>query len=389
MVAGIELLRIGACGAEGLPLAGLTVADADGAERPLEEALGLAGYDDLVFGGWDLSDDDLAKAASVHGVLGREHAEAVGPVLSQLRPWPAVANADFCRNVVGSNVVGYARLREQVEAVRADLRAFRADRSLDAVVVVNLASTERWPDLDDPSFATPEAFEAAVDADAAVIPPAMVYAYAALLEGMPHVNFTPSVAKDVPALLELARRRGVPVTGKDGKTGQTLLKTVIAPGAAQPGPAGGRVVLHQHPRQPRRPRARRPLVAAEQARHQGLGARRHPGLPGRGPPGAHRLYRPRGDDKEAWDNIDVTGFLGQPMQIKVNLLARGSVLAAPLGVGLVRLLDLAAQRGESGAQEQLGYFFKAPVTDDPATRPEHALHLQERALLDWLTAGRS
>jgi myo-inositol-1-phosphate synthase len=278
-VAGLELLRLGAVGAEGLPLADV---DADG----------LVPYESLVVGGWDLDDSDLAKAASVHGVLDHRQIEVAGPGLSQVKPWPAAGDEEFCRNVVGGNTVVAQGRRAQTEVIREDLRRFRETEALDGCVVVNLASTERWPDLTAAALQTPEAFEAGLDADDPSISPGMLYAYAAVMEGCGYANFTPSLAADAPALVLLAEQRGVPVAGKDGKTGQTMMKDGPGAGVPQPRAARRGLVLDEHPRQPRRPRARRPGVAGQQDRHQGVGARQHPGLPGRGPRRAHRLLPP-------------------------------------------------------------------------------------------------
>ena len=381
-VAGVELLRIGATGLEGLPLGDLRSRVVDGVTA--EERAGLAPYESLVFGGWDLSSDSLAKAVGVHGVLDREQAEAVAPVLEAMTPWPAAGNADFCRGVDGDNVVHAEGLRAQVEHVRGDLRRFREHEGLDGVVVVNLASTERWPDPAAPALATPEGFEAGLDADDPAIGPAMVYAYAAIREGAPYVNFTPSLAADVPALVELARREGVPVAGKDGKTGQTMLKTVLAPmfrsRALRVDGWYSTNILGNRDGQA----LDDPASLASKLGTKGSVLDSILGYPVEDHVVRIDYYRPRGDQKEAWDNIDVSGFLGQRMQVKVDFLCRDSILAAPLVLELARLADLARERGEGGVMEQLGYFFKAPMTADPAAVPEHALHEQERVLLDWL-----
>ncbi|RYZ33589.1 MAG: inositol-3-phosphate synthase, partial [Myxococcaceae bacterium] len=215
-VAGMELLRRGRVDTRGLPLAGV-------------KDMGLVDYGALTFGGWDLFDEDLEKAARNHAVLTDSQMEAVAPVLRGMRPWPAASNARFCKNVVGTATKKTRGLREQVQAIREDLVRFKKEQGLERVVVVNLASTEKSVDLSRPEFATPEAFEKALDADDAEIGPAMLYAYAAIVDGIPFANFTPSIAADVPALMELAKRTGAPIAGKDGKTGQTLLKTVLAP----------------------------------------------------------------------------------------------------------------------------------------------------------------
>jgi len=379
-VAGLEMLRAGGDTA-GLPLAGLEV---DG--RPVEEATGMVEYSDLVVGGWDLDGSDLRKAAEQHGVLDHHQLAQAGPYLSSVIPWAAAGDADFCRNVTGGNVVLAETRRAQVDAVRADLVRFREEQQLDGLVLVNLASTERWPDPTAPALQSVEAFEAGLDADDRSITPSMVYAYAAIAEGVGYVNFTPSLAADVPALVELAEQREVPVAGKDGKTGQTMMKTVLAPafrsraltveGWYSTNILGNRDGLALD--DPDSLESKLQTKGSVLDSILGYAVEDH----------VVRIdyYRPRGDQKEAWDAIDLVGFLGQRMQVKVDFLCRDSILAAPLAIELARLTDLAQQRGQGGVQTHLGWFFKAPMTPDGST-PEHALHRQERVLLDWLATG--
>ena len=377
-VAGLELLRLGIAGPDGLPLAGLKV---DG--RPIEETTGLVPYDGLVIGGWDLDATDLRKAAEQHGVLDHQQLEAVGAGLSAIIPWPAAGDEEFCRNVTGDNVVVAEGRRAQTDVVRADLRRFRAENALDGLVLVNLASTERWPDAAEPCLQSPEAFEAGLDADDRSITPAMVYAYAAIMEDVGYGNFTPSLGVDVPALLQLAERRGVPVTGKDGKTGQTMMKTVLAPAFRSRslrvegwystnilGNRDGFALDDQD-------------SLASKLQTKGTVLDSILGYPVEDHVVRIDYYRPRGDQKEAWDSIDLVGFLGQRMQIKVDFQCRDSILATPLVLEIARLLDLAQQRGQGGVQTHLGWFFKAPTTVDGRV-PEHALHKQEAVLMEWL-----
>jgi myo-inositol-1-phosphate synthase len=373
-VAGLELLRLGLTTEAGLPL---------GARE------GLVGYDEIVFGGWDVSADDLAAAAEGHGVLGGAALAAAAPALERVVPWPAIGDRDFCRGVDGAHRIAAPSKRDAVELIRADLRRFAED--VDRVVMVNLASTERPADLRSDALATLDGLEAALDADDPELGPAVLYAYAAIREGVPYANFTPSVAADAPALIELAEREQVPVAGKDGKTGQTLMKTVIAPGLRTRG-------LHVEGWFSTNILGNRDGQALDDpaSLQSKLGTK---GSVLDSILGYHvedhvvriEYYRPRGDAKEAWDTIDLVGFLGERMQIKVNFLCKDSILAAPLAIELARLLDRAAARGEGGVQEQLGAFFKAPTTADGSI-PEHALHRQEEALEAWLDAapaGRS
>lgn len=368
--AGIEALRRGGSNRrDGLPLAELAVA-------------GMAGYEDLHLEGWDLDGRDLAEAASHHGVLSPAQVETLGPALAGRRPWRGVASREFCRGIGGLNVNAVAGHRAAVEAIRDDLRQFRRRGGFDGLVMMNLASTERTPG-DSPALATPESFEAALDRNDPAIGPAMLYAYAAIAEGVPYGNFTPSCAADVPALAELSRRRGVPVAGKDGKTGQTFMKTVLAPALKAralhvDGWFSTNILGNRDGEALRDPDSlRSKLDTKGNVLDSILGYKVEDHIVD------IRYYRPRGDDKEAWDNIDVTGFLGQRMQIKVNFLCKDSVLAAPLAIEIARVLDLAQQRGEGGPQEQLSVFFKAPQVRN-GHAPEHAFPAQQRMLLEWL-----
>ncbi|TVT43443.1 inositol-3-phosphate synthase [Hymenobacter setariae] len=376
-VAGVALLRAGAMGTTGLPLATL----------PAQLTDQLVRYENLVFGGWDLSPDDLATAARQHGVLERHQMADVEDELKAIQPWPAVGNVRFCRNVTGQHLLKVESHAAAVEAIRANLQRFREEQDLERVVVINLASTEAMPDLSLPQFATPEAFEAAVQADDAQIPPAMLYAYAAILEDVPYVNFTPSCAADAPALLRLAEQRGVPVSGKDGKTGQTFMKTVLAPalharnlhidGWFSTNILGNRDGLALDNAESLASKITTKGSVLDQI--TGYKVDNHV---------VHiHYYKPRGDNKEAWDNIDVEGFLGQKMQIKINFLCRDSILAAPLALELARLADLAKRRNEGGVTPALGVFFKSPMVAHPNEVPIHGFEQQQAVLLNWLAAG--
>lgn len=379
MVAGAELIRQGACGTEGLPLSAFS--------KDEVPALGeLASYEDMVFGGWDLSSDDLASAALSHGVLDAPRMEAVKPAMSQMKPWPAVGNEKFCRNADGDNLVALPDHASAVAEIRRNLRDFAENNGFARTVLVNLASTERVTDPRLPVFASPEAFERGVEADDPEIGPSMLYAYAAILEGVPYVNFTPSVGAEVPALVSLAEERGVPLAGRDGKTGQTMLKTVLAPALRSRalhvdgwfstnllGNKDGFILDDSD-------------SLASKVDTKGSVLDEMLGYEVDDHIVKINYYKPRGDNKEAWDNVDLTGFLGQRMQLKVNFLCGDSVLAAPLVMELARLADLAKRRGEGGVQEQFGLFFKAPMTRN-GSKPEHAFHRQETTLLDWLANG--
>ena len=369
-VAGIEMLRAGSNDFAGLPLASAA-------------APGIAAYRNLHFAGWDLHGDTLDSAVREHRVLDREQQDLVSPALAQMTPWPAVGSVDFCKNVDGVNKVAAKDHREAVERIRDDIRKYRGSSGIENLVMVNLASVERWPDKGAAALASIEGFERGLDSSDPAISPAMLYAYAAIAEGVPYGNFTPSLAADVPALTAMAERENVPVAGKDGKTGQTFIKTVLAPafksrslyveGWFSTNILGNRDGLALD----------NPDSLRSKLNTKGSVLDDILGYPVEDHIVDIRYYRPRGDNKEAWDNIDLVGFLGQKMQIKVNFLCRDSILAAPLVIEIARVLDLARQRGQGGIQEQLGLFFKAPMT--PAgKREEHSFPVQERALLDWL-----
>lgn len=367
MVAGVELLKKSAVGTEGLPLAGLTVD-------------GLADYTDIVFAGWDLFGEHLAKAAEEHDVLTHKQFVAVDEALRAVKPWPAVENPNFLSNIDGGNQLAKTSHRATIDKLRANLREFSG--TCDSVVVINLASTEKLAAEGNEIFNSLAGFEKALDDNSPDISPATLYAYAAIAEKIPYGNFTPSVAADIPALIEFAEQQGVPIAGKDGKTGQTFIKTVLAPalrsralkvdGWYSTNILGNRDGLALSNEDSLASKVKTKSSVLEDI--LGYDVEDHIV--------DIRYYRPRGDDKEAWDNVDISGFLGQRMQIKVNFLCKDSILAAPLAIEIARCLDLAKQRGEAGIQEQLSVFFKLPMAK--SGKPEQAFHKQEAMLIDWL-----
>lgn len=366
MAAGIELLKKGLIGTEGLPLA---------------SASGLADYTDITFAGWDLFPDDLAKAAENHEVLTYKQQIAVSDALKEIKPWPAIGSERFLANIDGENKLAASSHRDTIAAVRANLAELKG--RCDSVVVINLASTEKLAAEGNEAFNSLEAFERALDESSAAISPAMLYAYAAIAEGVPYGNFTPSLAADIPALIEFAAKQNVPIAGKDGKTGQTFIKTVLAPALKSR-------ALHVDGWYSTNILGNRDGLALSNEDSLASKVRTKQsvlddilGYPVEDHIVDIRYYRPRGDNKEAWDNIDVRGFLGQTMQIKVNFLCKDSILAAPLAIEIARCLDLAGRRGEGGIQEQLSVFFKLPMAK--SGKPEHAFHKQEEELLHWLT----
>ncbi|NNE99670.1 MAG: inositol-3-phosphate synthase [Pyrinomonadaceae bacterium] len=370
MVAGIELLKKGLVRHEGLPLADLDE----------KAAILLVGYEDIVFGGWDLNQSNLDEAAAQHDVLTHKQFLAIEEALKGIKPWKSATNQRFLENIEGANNIESASHRETIEKIRDNLKDFKS--SCDSAVVINLASTEKLVDEMNVVFDSLEAFESAVDSNSNEISPAMLYAYSSIAEGVPYANFTPSVSADIPALIEFAENQGVPIAGKDGKTGQTFIKTVLAPAFKSRalkvdgwystnilGNRDGLALSNED-------------SLASKIKTKASVLRSILGYEVEDHIVDIRYYKPRGDNKEAWDNIDIKGFLGQSMQIKVNFLCKDSILAAPLAIEIARCLDLAKRNGESGIQEQLSVFFKLPMTK--AGSPEHAFHRQEDMFLNWL-----
>jgi len=366
MVAGIELIKKGIVGTGGLPLA--AAGDA------------LTDYSQIAFAGWDLFPDHLAKAAEQHDVLTHKQFVAVEESLRLIKPWPAVSDMHFLANINGTNRLDAATHRDAVERLRADLGGFR--KTVDSVVVINLASTEKLAAEGNESFNSLVDLDRALDENSPEISPTMLYAYAAIAEGIPYGNFTPSVATDIPALIEFAEKLRVPIAGKDGKTGQTFIKSVLAPalkarslkvdGWYSTNILGNRDGLALSDEDSLASKIKTKSSLLEDI--LGYDVEDHIV--------DIRYYRPRGDNKEAWDNIDISGFLGQRMQLKVNFLCKDSILAAPLAIEIARCLNLAHRRGEAGIQEQLSVFFKLPMSK--AGKPEQAFHRQEAMLIEWL-----
>ena len=367
-VAGSILMRKGLQRPVGLPLAEF-------------DHLDLADYSNLYFTGWDLYQDDLYKAAEHHRVLDREQLAAVKDEMSQMFPLEAIRKESYCEGVVNGedSTEGHRQLVATIQEQIADFAAEVGGN----VVVINLASTESALDLSDEKYQSIEAFEAALDSDHECISPAMLYAYACITSGTPYGNFTPSVAADVPALRMLAAERNVPVAGKDGKTGQTYVKTVIAPAlrarALEVDGWFSTNILGNRDGEA----LRKPKSLLNKINTKGDVLTSCLGYPVEDHVVKINYYKPRGDNKEAWDNIDVTGFLGHQMQIKVNFLCKDSILAAPLALEIARCLDLAKRKGRGGVAESLGVFFKAPMTPDGG-EPNHNFTEQQIELLRWL-----
>lgn len=366
IAAGIELLKAGKIDTKGLPLANVD---------------GLIDYTNIVVEGWDMSGEHLAAAAAEHDVLSHKQFVAVEDKLREIKPWQAIRDDRFLSNIDGDNLVTAVGHRANVDQIRHDLAAFK--QRCDSVVVINLASTEKLTDDGNEIFNALESFDAALDANSSDVSPAMLYAYASIAEGVPYGNFTPSLAADIPALIEFAETNGVPLAGKDGKTGQTFIKTVLAPalksrslhvdGWYSTNILGNRDGLALSNEDSLASKVKTKASVLDDM----LGYEVEDHIVD------IRYYRPRGDNKEAWDNIDISGFLGQQMQIKVNFLCKDSILAAPLAIEIARCLELAQRRGQGGICEQLSVFFKLPMSKGT---PVHAFHEQEAMLLSWLAS---
>ena len=358
-------------------------------EVPMREALPLAGLDQIAFGGWDLFPDDALATATNAEVLSDKHLNLVADELRAVRPMSAVFYPEFVRRLHGTNVKTAPSKADMVTQVREDIRRFMRDEKCDRAVAVWCGSTEVYREPG-PVHATIESFEAGLRASDPGISNSQIYAWACLQEGVPFANGSPSLTVDIPAVLELAKVRGVAIGGKDFKTGQTLMKTLIAPGLKTRmlgvrgwystnilGNRDGEVL--DDPESFKSKEVSKLGVLESILRKDKM-----PELYGNI---SHKVridyYPPRGDQKEGWDNIDLFGWMGYPMQIKVNFLCRDSILAAPVVLDLALFLDLAQRAGMSGMQDWLGFYFKAPMS--PAgTNPEHDLFAQHERLHDTL-----
>jgi myo-inositol-1-phosphate synthase len=349
----------------------------------------LAALDDLVFGGWDIFEDNCHEAAAHAGVLDPSLLDKVKDEMSAIRPWTAVFDRQYVKRLDGPNVKKGASKKDLAEQLRDDIRRFKADHRLDRLVMIWCGSTEVFL-TEAPCHATVEAFEDGLANSDQAIPSSMIYAYAAIMEGVPYANGAPNLSADVPALVALAQQRKVPVGGKDFKTGQTLIKTVIAPGlkARLLGVKGWYSTNILGNRDGEVLDDPESFKTKEESKKSVLDYILQPDLYPTLYGDLHHVvrinyYPPRGDNKEGWDNIDLFGWLGYPMQLKINFLCRDSILAAPIVLDLVLLLDLAGRSGMSGIQEWLSFFFKSPM-HAPGLYPEHDLFIQSMKLKNTL-----
>lgn len=355
---------------------------------PISDLIDLTPLNRVTFGGWDIFGGTMYDACESAQVLQPSLLHQLKEELAEIVAMPGAFDPAYVRRLNGTHVLPKGR-RGWVEAIRDDIRRFKQQHQLERCVLVNCSSTESFRQLA-PQHQTLPAFERALDLDDPVISPSMVYAYAALLERVPYANGTPSLAADIPALSQLAWERRVPIAGKDFKTGQTLVKTVIAPmfkaralglnGWFSTNILGNRdgEVLSDPDNFKTKEQTKLGVL------HNILSPQRQPGLYGN----IHHevrinYYRPRGDEKEGWDNIDFFGWLGYPMQMKINLLCRDSILAAPIVLDLALFLDAAQMAERRGEQEWLGFYWKHPVVSD-GSEVVHDLFQQQARLHEAL-----
>jgi len=391
-IAGVEAVKAGA----GKPYGSLTqMATIRLGKRPdnrsplIRDFVPLAALEDLVFGGWDVFPDSAYESAVHAGVLEPALLARLEEPLRALRPWPAAFDRNYVRRLDGPHVKRGPGRRSLYEQIRADIQRFRAENRLERLVMIWCGSTEIFLEPT-PAHASIESFEKGLDAEDPSIAPSMLYAWAALREGVPFVNGAPNLTVDIPAMVELAREQRLPVAGKDFKTGQTLMKTILAPGF-KARMLGVRGWFSTNILGNRDGEVLDDPASFKTKEESKLGVLEHILQPHLYPELYEGLYHkvrinyypPRGDAKEGWDNIDIFGWLGYPMQIKLDFLCRDSILAAPIVLDLVLFADLAQRAGMRGIQEWLSFYFKSPMSA-PGLYPEHDLFIQLMKLKNTL-----
>jgi len=361
---------------------------ANGRNPLIREFAPIAGLDDLVFGGWDPISANALEAARTSGVLEERDLAPVSAELEGVVAMDAVFDQEWVKRLDGTRVKTGTKW-EMAEALIADIARFRSDNDLERVVMVWCGSTEvyREPAAVHTSVAS---FEMGLKGDDPQIAPSQIYAYAALRSGVPFANGAPNLTVDLPAMLELAEIEGVPICGKDFKTGQTLMKTLIAPGlkARMLGLRGWYSTNILGNRDGEVLDDPESFKSKEVSKLGVLDTILQPEVyPDLYDNIDHvvriNYYPPRGDNKEGWDNIDIFGWMGYPMQIKINFLCRDSILAAPIVLDLALFMDLAHRAGQSGVQEWLSFYFKSPQTSG-AAGPEHDIFIQQTKLKNTL-----
>jgi len=355
----------------------------------IKDFVSLAKMDDLVFGGWDIFEENTYEAAMRAGVLAPEMLAQVREEMEAIKPWPAVFDQNFVKRLSGTNVKKGENWMELAEQLMDDMKTFQKENGLSRMVMVWCGSTEIFLKQTE-AHKTLANFEKAMRENDPSIAPSMVYAYAAIKMGIPYANGAPNLSADMPALNELAMETRTPVVGKDFKTGQTLMKTILAPGfkARGLGVSGWfstNILGNRDGEVLDDPES---FKTKEESKLSVLGTIFQPHLyPELYGDLYHKVrinyYPPRGDNKESWDNIDIFGWLGYPMSIKINFLCRDSILAAPIVLDLAMFLDLAKRTEMRGTQEWLSFYFKSPMCA-PELYPEHDLFIQLMKLKNTL-----
>jgi len=394
-VAGVEAVRKGIA----KPIGSLTQMGTirlgkrtEGRSPKIKEFVPLTALNDLVFTGWDIFEDNMYEAASNAGVLDRDLLEQVKPFLQSIQPQKAVFDHKYVKKIDGPNVKKGKNKMDLAEQLRDDIRKFKKSSGASRLVTIWCGSTETFIEPSE-AHQSVKAFEKALVQNDENIAPSMIYAYASLSEGVPFANGAPNLTVDIPAMLELSKRNNAPICGKDFKTGQTLMKTILAPGfkARLLGVSGWYSTNILGNRDGEVLDDPGSFKTKEESK---LGVLDHILQPDLYPELYKNIfhkvrinyYPPRGDNKEGWDNIDIFGWLGYPMQIKVDFLCRDSILAAPIVLDLILFLDLAQRTPELrglGIQEWLSFYFKSPMSA-PGLYPEHDLFIQSMKLKNTL-----
>jgi myo-inositol-1-phosphate synthase len=347
----------------------------------VKDLVPLAPLDDLVFGGWDIYTDNAYEAAKHAQVLEKDLVEALKEPLSKIKPMSAVFDKNYIKRIDGPNVKTGKNKMDLADQLRADIKNFMKDNGCDRAVIVWCASTEVYTPISE-VHKTLKAFEEGLRNNDPNIPPSQIYTYAALKERVPYANGSPNISVEIPALQELAIEMSTPICGSDFKTGQTFMKTVVAPGLRNRllgvsgwystnilGNRDGEVL--DDPGSFKSKEVSKTGVLTDI-----FSGEKYPDLY---KDISHvvriNYYPPRGDNKEGWDNIDIFGWLGYPMQIKINFLCRDSILAAPIVLDLALFMDLAGRANMKGIQEWLSFYLKAPLAKEGLT-PEHDLSVQ-------------
>lgn len=351
--------------------------------KEVKNILPIAELDDVVFGAWDIYEDNAYEAAVKASVLKSADIEPVRAELEAIRPYKAAFDKSYAANIDGPNVKVAETRWDLAQQLREDIRQFKAENACERVVVIWIASTEKYIPRDDAAHGSVAAFEAAMKAnDVERVAPSMCYAYAAMREGCPFVMGAPNLCVDIPAMWELAEECKVPIAGKDFKSGQTMMKTVLAPafftrqlgvkGWFSTNILGNRDGIVLDAPENFETKRRSKMSAVENILDSDIYHELYSDI-------YHKVrinyYPPRGDEKESWDNIDIFGWMGYPMNIKVNFLCRDSILAAPLVLDLILFSDVALRAGLSGIQEFMSFYCKAPMHKD-GEKPVHDLFKQ-------------